>query len=363
MNIKWSWENYMMNLKIGNKIIDYPIIQGGMGVGISLGNLSGSVAKEGAMGTIAMVGIGYREEDFYDNSLEANKRAFRKEFKKAREISKGHGLIGTNIMVAVNDYEELVAEAVKGEIDFIISGAGLPLKLPELVGDEDVLIAPVISSLKAFKLINKVWSKRYNRFPDFVVVEGSDAGGHLGFKMDNIRNGQSLKEITLEIVNEIENIKNKTGISIPIFVAGSVYDGYDLKEYRKLGATGIQIGTRFIGTEECDANKNFKKLIVKSTKEDLIIIESPVGLPGRAIKNEFLEEVKNKRRPSKRCIKCLKTCVPKETPYCILDALINGAKGDIKNGLFFSGSNVERVDKIISVKEIIKDIEREFEKI
>lgn len=350
----------MTNLKIGNKTIKYPIIQGGMGVGVSLGNLSGSVAKEGCMGTISMVGIGYREEDFYVNPLAANKRAFRQEIKKAREISKGEGLIGINIMVAVNNYEELIEEALKEKVDFIISGAGLPLKLPELVGDEDVLIAPIVSSLKAFKLINKLWTNRYNRFPDFVIVEGSKAGGHLGFKFDEIENTQTLKEISIEIIEEVERLKKEFGVEIPIFVAGSVYDGYDLKTYKDLGATGLQIGTRFIGTYECDVHPNFKDMIVNSIQDDLIIIKSPVGLPGRAIKNKFSEDIKVSRRPSKKCINCLKTCSPKDTPYCILDALINAAKGDVENGLVFSGSNVHRVEEIVSVKKIIEDIMKEF---
>lgn len=350
-----------MNIKIGNKTIKYPIIQGGMGVGISLGDLSGAVAKEGAIGTISTVAIGYREEDFYENSLKANKRALKKELKKARLISEGNGLLGINIMVAINDYEELVKEAVKEKVDFIISGAGLPLNLPELVGDKDVLIAPIVSSLKALKLINKVWTKRYKRYPDFLIVEGTGAGGHLGFKIDEITNGQTLEEITVEIIEEIQKIKKDTGVEIPVFVAGSVYDGYDLKKFRKLGVNGLQIGTRFIATDECDANPKFKDLIVNSTKEDLIIIESPVGLPGRAINNRFLEDIKHNRRPSKRCINCLKTCSPKETQYCILDALINAVNGDIENGLFFSGSNVHRVNKIVPVKKVIKKIMKEFE--
>lgn len=350
-----------MNIKIGNKAIKYPIIQGGMGVGVSLGGLSGAVAKEGAMGTISTVGIGYREEDFYKSPLKANKRAFKKELKKAREISEGEGLVGVNIMVAINDYEELVKEAAKEKVDYIISGAGIPLNLPELVEDEDVLLAPIVSSLKAFKLINKVWTKRYNRFPDFLIVEGTGAGGHLGFKTDEITNGQTLEEIAMEIVEEVQKIKMNTEVEISIFVAGSVYDGYDLKKFRKLGVTGLQIGTRFIATNECDADPKFKDLIVNSTKEDLIIIESPVGLPGRAIKNKFLEDIKINRRPSKRCINCLKTCSPRETPYCILDALINAVSGDMENGLFFSGSNVHRINKIVSVKNIIEKIIKEFE--
>ncbi|HZK33594.1 MAG TPA: nitronate monooxygenase family protein, partial [Tissierellaceae bacterium] len=286
---------------------------------------------------------------------------FKKELKKAREISEGEGLVGVNIMVAINDYEELVKEAAKEKVDYIISGAGIPLNLPELVEDEDVLLAPIVSSLKAFKLINKVWTKRYNRFPDFLIVEGTGAGGHLGFKTDEITNGQTLEEIAMEIVEEVQKIKMNTEVEISIFVAGSVYDGYDLKKFRKLGVTGLQIGTRFIATNECDADPKFKDLIVNSTKEDLIIIESPVGLPGRAIKNKFLEDIKINRRPSKRCINCLKTCSPRETPYCILDALINAVSGDMENGLFFSGSNVHRINKIVSVKNIIEKIIKEFE--
>lgn len=350
-----------MNIKIGNKTVKYPIIQGGMGVGVSLGGLSGAVAKEGAMGTVSSVAIGFREKDFYKNPLKANKRALKKELEKAREISEGRGLVGTNIMVAINDYEEMVKAAVREKADYIISGAGLPLNLPELVGEEDILIAPIVSSLKAFKLIIKVWSKRYNRLPDFLIVEGTGAGGHLGFKMDEITNGQTLEEIAAEIVKEVEKINKETGAEIPIFVAGSVYDGYDLKRFRELGVTGLQIGTRFIATDECDAHPNFKDLIVNSTKKDLLIIESPVGMPGRAIKNKFLEDIKFNRRPSNRCINCLKTCNPRETPYCILDSLINAANGDIENGLFFSGSNVHRVNEIVSVKNIIEKIIKEFE--
>lgn len=351
----------MMNIKIGNKTIKYPIIQGGMGVGVSLGGLSGAVAREGAMGTISTVAIGYREDDFYENPLEANKRALKREMEKAREISGGEGLVGINIMVAINDYDQLVRAAGEEGVDYIISGAGLPLNLPELVEDKNILLAPIVSSLKAFKLINKVWTKRYNRHPDFIVVEGPGAGGHLGFKMDEITNGKSLEEITIEILEEVKRIEEDSGREIPVFVAGSLYDGKDLRRFRELGATGLQIGTRFIGTEECDAHPNFKEMILNSKEEDLILIESPVGLPGRAIKNKFLEDIKLNRRPSSRCINCLKTCSPGETQYCILDALINAAKGDIDNGLFFSGTNVHRVEEILPVKEIIEKIMKEFD--
>ncbi|NLJ78340.1 MAG: nitronate monooxygenase [Tissierellia bacterium] len=343
-----------MNIRIKDKVIEYPIIQGGMGVGISLGRLSGAVAREGAMGTISMVNTGYKEKDFYRNTLEANRRGFKRELELARRLSQGKGLVGVNIMVVLNQYEELVRQAVEEKVDYIISGAGLPLNLPELVGDEDILIAPIVSSLRALKLINRIWSKKYNRLPDFVVLEGKGAGGHLGYKRDELEGGKGLEELTVEIA---EYLKDK---EIPLFVAGSVFDGYDLRKYRGLGATGVQIGTRFIGTYECDADERFKDLIINSGKEDLVIIDSPVGIPGRAIMNNFLREIEVERKPSERCINCLKTCNPKTTQFCISDALINAVKGNIDEGLIFAGSNVDRVEKKVSVKSIIESIIEEY---
>ncbi len=352
-----------MNLKIKNKEIKYPIIQGGMGVGISLGNLSGAVAREGAMGTISTVGIGYREEDFYTNTRQANRRAFKKEVKKAREIAKGEGLIGVNVMVVLNDYDELVKQAVEEKVDFIISGSGLPLNLPELVDDDEILLAPIVSSVRALKLINRVWKKKYKRLPDFVVLEGSQAGGHLGFKKKEIESGKSLEELTVELVEYLDDFKKESGEKIPLFVAGSVYDGYDLKKYRELGADGIQMGTRFIGTYECDADEKFKDFVIKAKDEDLVIVNSPVGILGRAINNNFLKELEEERKPSTRCINCLQPCDPKTTEYCISDALINAAKGNIDQGLIFAGSNLKRLKEKVSVESIIKEIIEEYEEI
>ena len=351
----------MLNLKIKTKEIEKPIIQGAMGVGISLGTLSGSVAKEGAMGTISMVGIGYKEADYYKNPLEANQRAFRKELKKARTIAQGNGLIGANIMVVLTDYEGLVKEAVAQKVDYIVSGAGLPLNLPELVADEDILLAPIVSSARALKLINRVWQKKHQRLPDFVVLEGSGAGGHLGFKRDEIEKGKSLEELTKDVVEYLQEVKQATGQTIPLFVAGSVYDGADLKKYRDLGATGLQIGSRFIGTFECDADERFKNFVINSKEEDLVIIQSPVGILGRAINNQFLKEIALERRPSVRCINCLQTCDPRTTPYCISDALIHSAKGEIEQGLVFAGSNLNRIDQMVSVKSILDEIVEEYQ--
>lgn len=345
-----------MNIKIGNKRVKYPIIQGGMGVGVSLGGLSGAVAYEGGMGVISTVGIGYREEDFYTNTSEANERAFIKELNRAREISKGNGLVGVNIMASINEYEEDVKRASREGVDFIISGAGLPMNLPELAGEE-VLIAPIVSSLKALQLIVRVWSRRYNRLPDFLILEGQDAGGHLGFKSDQLSENFQLEDVLKEILEYLQS----ENMEIPVFIAGSVYDGYDLRKYRELGATGVQIGTRFIATEECDVHINFKNVIVNSDEDDLVIIQSPAGLPARGINNKFIQSLEDGRIPSKRCINCLKTCDPKTTDFCISDALTESAKGNMDTGLIFAGSNIDRIDKIVNVSDIFTSIIEEYE--
>lgn len=344
-----------MEIKIKNKTLKYPIIQGGMGVGISLGELSGNVAKNGAMGTISAVGIGYKEDDFYETPFIANKRALKKEIKKAREISKGNGLIGVNVMVAVEDFEGLVKTASEEKVDFIISGAGLPLRLPELVS-EDILIAPIVSGVRSLKVIMRYWGSKYDRKPDFLVLEGPNAGGHLGFKKAELEKRKTLEDLTVELISYLD----KEELNIPVFVAGSVFDGYDLKKYKELGASGVQIGTRFIGTEECDVDEKFKELIIESTEADLKIIESPVGMPARAIYNDFLREAEEKQLKSKRCLRCLKTCNPQTTQYCIMERLVASAKGEVNEGLVFAGSNIDRINEMTTVKKIIDDIIGEY---
>lgn len=332
-----------------NKEIKLPVIQGGMGIGISLGNLAGSVAKEGGIGVISMVAPGYREADFLQDKTKANERAFLKEIKKARKISGGNGLIGANIMYALTDYEELVKLAVKANADFIIVGAGLALNLPELV-PADMPIAPIISSERSLKILLRRW-KRYERIPDFIIVEGIDAGGHLGFK--EIDEDFNLEELTVDVLDLLE----KENLDIPIFVAGGLNIDKDLKKYRELGAFGIQLGTRFLATKEADCHENLKNFIVNSTTEEMIVFESPVGLIARGIENELLKSVKNKRRPSKRCINCLKTCNPNETKYCIYDALKASVTGDIDNGLIFAGKSINHIEEILTVKEVFERIQ------
>ena len=236
-------------LEINQKSLTVPLIQGGMGVGVSLGNLAGHVAKCGAMGVISTAHPGYKEDDFESNHRQANIRALKKEILKAQKLSQGKGLVAINAMVALKDYEELINAALESKVDAIISGAGLPLRLPELVKDYDVLIAPIVSSGKACKVIIKHWLKKYQRTPDFIVIEGCQAGGHLGFKKEDLENQtcQSLEEIFKDVEEIVENNK----LNIPIFVAGGISQRSDVKHFFDLGVDGIQVATRFITTYEC----------------------------------------------------------------------------------------------------------------
>ncbi len=346
---------------IGDKFLNIPVIQGGMGVGISLENLAGNVAKNGAMGVISMVNIGYREENFYKDRIKANIEGFKKSISRAREIAEGNGLLGVNIMQVITDFEDCVKVAVKERVDAIIVGAGLPLNLPSLV-DKGILIAPIVSSKKALKVIMEYWEKNYNRRPDFVVVEGSSAGGHLGFKKREIDNDNySLEKIAADVNEFLRDKKTLDGAEIPFFVGGSAFDGYDLKKYRDLGAMGIQIGTRFIATEECDASSEFKNLLVNSTSDDLTIFKSPAGLLGRGINTKLLQDTEIERKAPKRCVNCLKTCDFKTTKFCISEALIQAVKGNIEDGLFFSGKNIDRINEVTTVEEVMKSIVKEWE--
>lgn len=346
----------LKNLKIGKFNLKYPIIQGGMGIGISLGNLAGAVAQNGGVGVISIVDIGYKEEDFYTNCIEANKRAFKKELQKARQISKGNGIIAVNIMRAVNNFEEYVKYAVGEKIDAIIVGAGLPLNLPEFVRGSDVMIAPIVSSLRALRLIITRWKNNYGKFPDFIVVEGTKAGGHLGFSKDEIDDEKfSIENITVQIANYLKSNQDMIG-KIPFFSAGGIDSPKKIREIINFGANGVQIATPFILTDECDASSEYKKVIQNSSKEDLRIIKSPVGLLGRAVNTPFLKKINEGRISPKKCINCISSCNPKETLYCITEALISAVKGDYENGLFFCGANGGNKKKITSVKEVLEEL-------
>ncbi|NBI05897.1 NAD(P)H-dependent flavin oxidoreductase [Senegalia massiliensis] len=344
-------------LKIGNLIAKVPIVQGGMGVGVSLSNLAGTVAKNGGIGVISGVEIGFNEPDYFSNKKGSNIRALKKHIKKAKEISQD-GIIGVNLMTVLNNFEELVKESIKSKIDIIFSGAGLPLNLPKFTKDSNTKIAPIVSSGKAAKIICKNWDRKYNVIPDAIVVEGPKAGGHLGFKKSDL----DLEEnILINIVNSVlESIKpfeKKYNKSIPIIAGGGIYSGEDIAKLIQSGASGVQIGTRFVATNECDASNEFKEQIIKSTKNDIKLIKSPVGMIGRAVNNNFLEEVSLESRHPKGCISnCLKPCKPNKAPYCIADALINAQKGNLKDGFAFAGANAYKVNEITSVKSLIDEL-------
>lgn len=349
----------LQQLQIGDKIAKLPIIQGGMGVGVSLSNLAGAVAKEGGIGIISTAQIGYDEEEFATNSKNANIVAIKKHIKRAKEIAKGNGLVGVNIMVALKDYKEHVKAAIEAGADVIISGAGLPTELPKIIGDNiNTKIAPIVSSKKATDIILKLWSKKYNRTADFIVIEGPKAGGHLGFgqeQLDNITDIEFDKEIVsiIDSVREYEQIFDK---KIPVIVAGGIFDKNDIEHVIELGADGVQLASRFVATKECDASNEYKMAYVNATSDDVTIIKSPVGMPGRALHNEFIKKIEQNKEKVDKCYGCLNRCNPKEIPYCITKALINAVKGDIDNGLIFCGENVGRINEITTVHDLMQEL-------
>ena len=348
----------MKNFKIGDKITRVPLIQGGMGVGISLGRLAGSVAKAGGVGIISTAQIGYREEDFDRNPAAANERAIAGEMKKAREIS-GDGIIGYNIMVALKEYASHVKAAVKAGADIIISGAGLPTELPELVKGSLTKIAPIVSTDKSAKVILKYWDRKYKRTADLVVIEGPQAGGHLGFHKEELEKytEESYSEEIKKIIETVKSYAEKYETEIPVIVAGGIYNREDVQKVDNLGADGIQVATRFITTEECDADIRYKEAHLKAKESDIAIVKSPVGMPGRAIMNKFMTRVMNGEQISHSpCHGCLVKCNPKEIPYCITDGLINAVKGNVDEGLLFCGAKAWKAERLQTVQEVINDL-------
>lgn len=347
-------------LVIGDISAKIPIIQGGMGVGISLSSLAGAVALEGGIGIMSTAQIGFREEDFDKNPLEANLRAIGKHIRKAREFAP-KGILGVNIMVATKNYGKYVKEAVANGIDLIISGAGLPIDLPALAGKTKTKLIPIVSSVKAAKIILKMWDRKHGVCPDAFVVEGPKAGGHLGFHIEQLENIEELnfdEEIIgiIELAKEWEERKNCT---IPIIVAGGIKNRADIDHYISMGAAGVQISTKFVATKECDAHINYKNAYINAKQEDIMIVKSPVGMPGRAIRNKFIERVAKERVPSVKCHACLEHCNQNEIPYCITDALINAAKGNLDEALLFCGANAYEETKIRTVKEVMDELTKE----
>ncbi len=347
-------------LRIGELIAKIPIVQGGMGVGISLSGLASAVANEGGIGVIAAAMIGMGEPDIRSNPLEANIRALKNEIRKARRLTEG--LLGVNIMVALTHFSNLVIAAIEEGIDFIFSGAGLPLDLPKYLGRRSKpKLVPIVSSGRAAEVLCKKW-ERHSHLPDAFVVEGPMAGGHLGLKPEQIFAPEyTLEKLVPEVLAAVKPFEEKHGRAIPVIAAGGVYTGADIRKFLKMGAAGVQMATRFVATHECDASLEFKQAYLHASKEDIVIINSPVGLPGRAINNEFLEAVKRGEKIPFTCpYHCIRTCDHRKSPYCIALALIQAKLGNLKRGFVFSGQNAYRVDRILSVKELITALKREY---
>lgn len=354
----------MQTIKLRNKTLQVPIIQGGMGVGVSLGNLAGHVAKCGGMGVISTAHTGYRCDDFWKNFLEDNLSELKNEIHKAKEIAGGNGMVGVNVMVALRYYDEMVKAAIEGGADVIISGAGIPLSLPAIVGDADIALAPVVSSGKSARVICQVWQKKHNRLPDFIVVEGDQAGGHLGFPMEELAQNKvpTLEEIFKDVQTVVKTFEEKYNVNIPIFVAGGLYTGYDVKKFTDMGAAGAQIATRFITTHECDASLAYKERYLNVKPEDIVLMNSTVGMPGRALRSPFVERLlQGDKEKINRCLVCLRPCDPKEVSFCLASVLIEAAKGNWEDGLFFCGSNGYRMKEIVHVKDIIDEIMQEYQ--
>ncbi|HSG28466.1 MAG TPA: nitronate monooxygenase [Candidatus Krumholzibacterium sp.] len=358
----------MPPLKIDNLTVAIPVIQGGMAVGVSLSGLAGSVAREGGIGVIATAGIGRLEPDFTKDVPKANQIALTKEIQKAKKAS--GGLIGVNIMLALTDHEELLLTAEHAGADIAFLSAGLPLGRPCGVSVEElrnfrIKIFPKVSSARATKLIFKYWDKNYQHVPDGVVVEGPMAGGHLGFRTDDIDSPAfKLEELVPAVVDEIIPYREKYAKDIPVIAAGGIYTGEDIFEaLHTLRASGVTMGTRFVATDECDAQPEFKQAYIDCSKEDLKIIASPVGLPGRAIWNAFLADVSQGMTKPYSCLyHCIKSCDVKNAPYCIGIALSDAARGFMQKGLTFAGANAWRVDKIMSVKNLLEELKAGFSK-
>lgn len=357
-------------LKIGELVAKLPIVQGGMGVGISLSGLASAVANQGGIGVIAGAMIGMREPDIAKNPVEANVRALKTEIAKARELSP-EGILGVNIMVALTTFKEMVKASIESRANIIFSGAGLPMDLPKILLETceekkeefKTKLVPIISSARAAGIIAKKWESKTGLLPDAFVVEGPKAGGHLGYKFEEITDpNHSLEHIVPEVVETVKSMEDRSGKSIPVIAGGGIFTGEDIAKIMDLGASGVQMGTRFVATDECDADIRFKQAFVDAKEEDITIIKSPVGMPGRALFNSFIEAVREgKKRPITCAFHCVSTCEQEKTPYCIAAALIAAMRGNLEKGFAFCGTNVSRIKSIISVKELMESLQTEYD--
>lgn len=345
------------SLKIRNLEAKFPVIQAGMGVRIGVAELASAVVKCGGFGTIASVGMGDVERGKTHFVEECNEK-FANELKKAHALLEGRKNLGVNVMVAISNYEEIVRTAIAGGVDYIISGAGLPLVLPEYVGDADVALIPVISSGRAFEVVVKTWLRKYNRKPDAVIIEGPKCGGHLGFTMDMIEHPETCSLDML--LKDVKEVMGRYDIDIPVLAAEEVSCRADIEKFIKMGFDGVQVGTYFITTEEAGIDRRSKQVFVDAKKEDIVVIKSPVGLPVRVLKTPLVQRVLSGNREKFSCpYRCLRSCNPAKSLFCIARALLATWEGDVENGLYMVGCNVDATTRIYPVKEFFDTLEGE----
>ena len=360
--------NSLSPLTLGCYSVPYPIIQGGMGIRISGARLAAAVANAGGIGIISAVGLGWNSPYFDEQErspkrraeqlFEANRLGLIDELRKARSISP-NGVIGVNVMMAARDWETLVETAVNHGANLVIAGAGLPLTLPaHTLGDPEVALVPVVSSVRAASIITRRWQKQYQRKPDGFVVESPKfAGGHLGAPAEAIDDPvYSLEQVLPDLVTYIQQ---EFETPVPVIAAGGIWDRGDVDRMLALGASGVQVGTRFITTYECDADDQYKQVHLNAQPEDVMLVPSPVGLPGRAIRNPFVDRVMAQEDMSEPCMaNCLQSCRCRDSreTYCIMKALNRAAAGDLDNGLIFSGAHGGRAKKLMSVTDVMQEL-------
>lgn len=344
------------DLCIGDLKIKIPIIQGGMGVRVSNSSLVSAVSNEGALGVIAAVGLGEEVENNALSYPQRSRLSFTQSIRQTRQKTKNP--FGVNIMCVLTNYEDLVNAAQDESVDVIISGAGMPLRLPALIKNSKTKLIPIVSSARAASIICSTWKRRYNRLPDALIVEGPLAGGHLGYSLAELADKEnvSLENILTKVVSVAQGFESGS-IKIPVIAAGGIFDGKDIAKFMRLGASGVQMGTRFVCTHECDVAQEYKETYLTAKQEDIVVIQSPVGLPGRVIRNEFVKRIIHGARIDFDCqYHCLYTCDPKKVNYCIAKALLSASRGQMDKGFAMCGSNAYRIEKIVSVKELISEL-------
>ncbi|MFA5101216.1 MAG: nitronate monooxygenase family protein [Candidatus Omnitrophota bacterium] len=344
------------DFQIGGLHIALPIIQGGMGVRVSTSSLASAVSNEGALGVIAAVALGEGQDGTEQDYRERSSESLKESIRETRALTKNP--FGVNIMCALTNYDDLVGVAQDESVDVIISGAGLPLKLPSLVKNIKTKLIPIVSSARAANIICSMWQRKHKRLPDAVIVEGPLAGGHLGYSREELADKEnfSLDNILQKVIAVVRGFETNVK-KIPVIAAGGIFDGKDIARVIRLGAGAVQMATRFVCTDECDVAPEYKQAYLTAEKEDIVIIQSPVGLPGRVIRNEFVKKITQGERMDFGCkYRCLATCDPKKVNYCIAKALISASRGLMDKGFAMCGSNAYRIKSIVSVKQLITEL-------